>query len=133
AESKSANLEDEDSNDELLQSATVMHNSSASKTAPPSVPPAFPPVSHRRHEAAESAPAPAVPASSISSFPPAAPAKRASDSMQIPVTHLEPSKPLSLDIPDLSFPIIGHIDESTSFNNDSDNDDTNDDTSDGLA
>ena len=53
--------------------------------------------------------------------------------MQIPVTHLEPSKPLSLDIPDLSFPIIGHIDESTSFNNDSDNDDTNDDTSDGLA
>ena len=53
--------------------------------------------------------------------------------MQIPVTHLEPSKPLILDIPDLSFPIIGHIDESTSFNNDSDNDDTNDDTSDGLA
>ncbi|MFW0901718.1 DivIVA domain-containing protein [Gardnerella sp. Marseille-QA0894] len=136
AESKSANLEDEDSNDELLQSATVMHNSSASKTAPPSVPPAFPPVSHRMHEAAESAPAPApapAPASSIPSFPPAAPAKRASDSMQIPVTHLEPSKPLSLDIPDLSFPIIGHIDESTSFNNDSDNDDTNDDTSDGLA
>lgn len=135
AESKSANLEDEDSNDELLQSATVMHNSSASKTAPPSVPPAFPPVSHRTHEAAESAPAPApaAPASSIPSFPPAAPAKRASDSMQIPVTHLEPSKPLSLDIPDLSFPIIGHIDESTSFNNDSDNDDTNDDTSDGLA
>ncbi|WP_421775777.1 DivIVA domain-containing protein [Gardnerella sp. KA00288] len=132
AESKSANLEDEDSNDELLQSATVMHNSSASKTVPPSVPPAFPPVSHRTHEAAESAPAPA-PASSIPSFPPAAPAKRASDSMQIPVTHLEPSKPLSLDIPDLSFPIIGHIDESTSFNNDSDNDDTNDDTSDGLA
>lgn len=153
AESKSANLEDEDSNDELLQSATVMHNSSASNTLPPtlppavkpaakpaantsmppSVPPAFPPVSHRTHEAAESAPAPAAPASSIPSFPPAAPAKRASDSMQIPVTHLEPSKPLSLDIPDLSFPIIGHIDESTSFNNDSDNDDTNDDTSDGLA
>lgn len=135
AESKSANLEDEDSNDELLQSATVMHNSSASNTMPPSVPPAFPPVSHRTHEAAESAPAPApaAPASSIPSFPPAAPAKRASDSMQIPVTHLEPSKPLSLDIPDLSFPIIGHIDESTSFNNDSDNDDTNDDTSDGLA
>lgn len=152
AESKSANLEDEDSNDELLQSATVMHNSSASNTLPPtlppsvkpvakpaantsmppSVPPAFPPVSHRTHEAAESAPAPA-PASSVPSFPPAAPAKRASDSMQIPVTHLEPSKPLSLDIPDLSFPIIGHIDESTSFNNDSDNDDTNDDTSDGLA
>lgn len=153
AESKSANLEDEDSNDELLQSATVMHNSSASNTLPPtlppavkpaakpaantsmppSVPPAFPPVSHRTHEADESAPAPAAPASSIPSFPPAAPAKRASDSMQIPVTHLEPSKPLSLDIPDLSFPIIGHIDESTSFNNDSDNDDTNDDTSDGLA
>lgn len=159
AESKSANLEDEDSNDELLQSATVMHNSSASNTVPPtlpptlppavkpvakpaantsvppSMPPAFPPVSHRTHEAAESAPAPAsaAPASSIPSFPPAAPAKRASDSMQIPVTHLEPSKPLSLDIPDLSFPIIGHIDESTSFNNDSDNDDTNDDTSDGLA
>lgn len=155
AESKSANLEDEDSNDELLQSATVMHNSSASNTLPPtlppavkpvakpaantsmppSVPPAFPPVSHRTHEAAESAPAPAsaAHASSIPSFPPAAPAKRASDSMQIPVTHLEPSKPLSLDIPDLSFPIIGHIDESTSFNNDSDNDDTNDDTSDGLA
>lgn len=155
AESKSANLEDEDSNDELLQSATVMHNSSASKTVPPtlpptvkpvakpvantsvppSVPPAFPPVSHRTHEAAESAPAPApaAPASSIPSFPPAAPAKRASDPMQIPVTHLEPSKPLSLDIPDLSFPIIGHIDESTSFNNDSDNDDTNDDTSDALA
>ncbi len=152
AESKSANLEDEDSNDELLQSATVMHNSSASNTLPPtlppavkpaakpaantsmppSVPPAFPPVSHRTHEADESAPAPA-PVSSIPSFPPAAPAKRASDSMQIPVTHLEPSKPLSLDIPDLSFPIIGHIDESTSFNNDSDNDDTNDDTSDGLA
>ena len=154
AESKSANLEDEDSNDELLQSATVMHNSSsntvpptlpptvkpvakpvANTSVPPSVPPAFPPVSHRTHEAAESAPAPApaAPASSIPSFPPAAPAKRASDSMQIPVTHLEPSKPLSLDIPDLSFPIIGHIDESTSFNNDSDNDDTNDDTSDGLA
>lgn len=132
AESKSANLEDEDSNDELLQSATVMHNSSASNTLPPSVPPAFPPVSHRTNEATESAPAPA-PASSVPSFPPAAPAKRASDSMQIPVTHLEPSKPLSLDIPDLSFPIIGHIDESTSFNNDSDNDDTNDDTSDGLA
>lgn len=132
AESKSANLEDEDSNDELLQSATVMHNSSASNTLPPSVPPAFPPVSHRANEATESAPAPA-PASSVPSFPPAAPAKRASDSMQIPVTHLEPSKPLSLDIPDLSFPIIGHIDESTSFNNDSDNDDTNDDTSDGLA
>ena len=147
AESKSANLEDEDSNDELLQSATVMHNSSsntvpptvkpvakpaANTSVPPSVPPAFPPVSHRTHEAAESAPAPA-PASSIPSFPPAAPAKRAFDSMQIPVTHLEPSKPLSLDIPDLSFPIIGHIDESTSFNNDSDNDDTNDDTSDGLA
>lgn len=146
AESKSANLEDEDSNDELLQSATVMHNSSsntvppivkpvakpaANTSVPPSVPPAFPPVSHRTHEAAESAPAPApaAPASSIPSFPPAAPAKRASDSMQIPVTHLEPSKPLSLDIPDLSFPIIGHIDESTSFNNDSDNDDT----SDGLA
>lgn len=152
AESKSANLEDEDSNDELLQSATVMHNSSsntvppsvpptvkpvakpaANTSVPPSVPPAFPPVSHRTHEAAESAPAPAASASSIPSFPPAAPAKRASDSMQIPVTHLEPSKPLSLDIPDLSFPIIGHIDESTSFNNDSDNDDTNDDTSDGLA
>ncbi|WP_019260823.1 DivIVA domain-containing protein [Gardnerella greenwoodii] len=154
AESKSANLEDEDSNDELLQSATVMHNSSsntvpptlpptvkpvakpsANTSVPPSVPPAFPPVSHRTNEAAESAPAPApaAPASSIPSFPPAAPAKRASDSMQIPVTHLEPSKPLSLDIPDLSFPIIGHIDESTSFNNDSDNDDTNDDTSDGLA
>lgn len=150
AESKSANLEDEDSNDELLQSATVMHNSSsntvppivkpvakpaANTSVPPSVPPAFPPVSHRTHEAAESAPAPApaAPASSIPSFPPAAPAKRVSDSMQIPVTHLEPSKPLSLDIPDLSFPIIGHIDESTSFNNDSDNDDTNDDTSDGLA
>lgn len=150
AESKSANLEDEDSNDELLQSATVMHNSSsntvpptvkpvakpaANTSVPPSVPPAFPPVSHRTHEAAESAPAPApaAPASSIPSFPPAAPAKRASDSMQIPVTHLEPSKPLSLDIPDLSFPIIGHIDESTSFNNDSDNDDTNDDTSDALA
>lgn len=155
AESKSANLEDEDSNDELLQSATVMHNSSsntvpptlpptvkpvakpsANTSVPPSVPPAFPPVSHRTHEAAEyaSAPAaPAAPASSIPSFPPAAPAKRESDSMQIPVTHLEPSKPLSLDIPDLSFPIIGHIDESTSFNNDSDNDDTNDDTSDGLA
>ncbi|MFP1695336.1 DivIVA domain-containing protein [Gardnerella greenwoodii] len=152
AESKSANLEDEDSNDELLQSATVMHNSSsntvpptlpptvkpvakpsANTSVPPSVPPAFPPVSHRTHEAAESASAPAAPASSIPSFPPAAPAKRESDSMQIPVTHLEPSKPLSLDIPDLSFPIIGHIDESTSFNNDSDNDDTNDDTSDGLA
>ena len=148
AESKSANLEDEDSNDELLQSATVMHNSSsntvpptvkpvakpaANTSVPPSVPPAFPPVLHRTHEAAESAPAPAAPASSIPSFPPAAPAKRASDPMQIPVTHLEPSKPLSLDIPDLSFPIIGHIDESTSFNNDSDNDDTNDDTSDGLA
>lgn len=156
AESKSANLDDEDSNDELLQSATVMHNSSASATVPPTVPPAvkpaakpvantsvpptvppaFPPVSHRTHEAAESAPesAPESAASAIPSFPPAAPAKRASDSMQIPVTHLEPSKPLSLDIPDLSFPIIGHIDESTSFNNDSDNDDDNsDDTSDGIA
>ena len=137
AASKPSNvLNDTDSNDELLQSATVMRNSSESSVLPPS----FTPAARNRNNSPAApkpvaAPAPA-PAESIPSFAPQDPAQHSSQhsSLNIPELHvsdLQPSKPLSLDIPDLSFPIIGHIDESTNFGSssqsgdDSENNDRN--------
>lgn len=126
AASKPSNvLNDTDSNDELLQSATVMRNSSESSVLPPS----FTPAARNRNNS--SAPKPvAAPASdeSIPSFAPQDSAQHSSQhsSLNIPelhVSNLQPSKPLSLDIPDLSFPIIGHIDESTNFGSSSQGDD----------
>lgn len=143
AGNSSVSLDDTDSNDELLQSATVMHNSTESAKMPP----AFPPVirSNNEHSAKSESSAPSYPpsypptparesassresASDIPSFPPAAPVKRS----PLPVppltsAHFEPSKPLVLDVPDLSFPIISHIDESGAFDGDlNDVDDGND-------
>lgn len=110
AASNSSNIDDTDSNDELLQSATVMHNSTSSAPVPPSFTPAA-----TRHDN----PAPAARTSTaVPSFPPAAPTQRTHPVQQMPITHLAPSKPLNLDIPDLSFPIIGHIDESNVFDDD---------------
>ncbi len=122
AASKPSNvLNDADSNDELLQSATVMRNSSESSVLPPS----FTPAARNRNNSPAPAPAPAE---SIPSFAPQDPAQHSSQhsSLNIPelhVSNLQPSKPLSLDIPDLSFPIIGHIDESTNFGSSSQSDD----------
>lgn len=107
----------------FLQSATVMRNSSESSVLPPS----FTPAARNRNNSPApkpvAAPAPA-PAESIPSFAPQDPAQHSS--LNIPELHvsdLQPSKPLSLDIPDLSFPIIGHIDESTNFGSSSQGDD----------
>ena len=122
AASKPSNvLNDTDSNDELLQSATVMRNSSEASVLPPS----FTPAARNRNNSPAPAPAPAE---SIPSFAPQDPAQHSSQhsSLNIPelhVSNLQPSKPLSLDIPDLSFPIIGHIDESTNFGSSSQSDD----------
>ena len=113
-------LDDADSNDELLQSATVMQNT----TNPAVIPPSFAPTYHRnvvKPADTESS------ASAIPSFPPAAPANRTSlPNPPMPIMHLEPSKPLNLDIPDLSFPVMGHVDESNDFNDDDSDDDTSD-------
>ena len=134
AASKPSNvLNDTDSNDELLQSATVMRNSSESSVLPPS----FTPAARNRNNSPAPMPAPApAPSESIPSFAPQDSAQHSSQhsSLNIPelhVSNLQPSKPLSLDIPDLSFPIIGHIDESTNFGSssqsgdDSENNDRN--------
>lgn len=126
AASKPSNvLNDTDSNDELLQSATVMRNSSEASVLPPS----FTPAARNRNNSPAPMPAPAPALSeSIPSFAPQDPAQHSSQhsSLNIPelhVSNLQPSKPLSLDIPDLSFPIIGHIDESTNFGSSSQSDD----------
>ncbi len=126
AASKPSNvLNDADSNDELLQSATVMRNSSESSVLPPS----FTPAARNRNNSPAPMPAPApAPSESIPSFAPQDSAQHSSQhsSLNIPelhVSNLQPSKPLSLDIPDLSFPIIGHIDESTNFGSSSQSDD----------
>lgn len=94
-------IDDTDSNDDLLQSATVMR----AATQDSKLPPAFSPSDH--HNETE------LQASNPPTFAP-----------QTPVTHLTPSKPLSLDIPDLSFPIIDHVDESRIFDDDLHDDDT---------
>ncbi|RFT37829.1 cell division protein DivIVA, partial [Bifidobacteriaceae bacterium NR015] len=128
AASKPSNvLDDADSNDELLQSATVMRNSSEASVLPPS----FTPAARNRNNSPAPMPAPApapAPSESIPSFAPQDSAQHSSQhsSLNIPelhVSNLQPSKPLSLDIPDLSFPIIGHIDESTNFGSSSQDDD----------
>ena len=155
-----------DSNDELVQSATVLHNVSennhasvgsvdAADYAP--LPPAFPPVVHRHAATASHRDVDdQVASSAIPSFPPAlreasasvsqAAANTASKtpvsaasaspvfpvasahedasntgassksaSYDMPILNVQPSKPLNLDIPDLSFPIMGHVDESNLF------------------
>lgn len=155
-----------DSNDELVQSATVLHNVSennhasvgsvdAADYAP--LPPAFPPVVHRHAATASHRDVDdQVASSAIPSFPPAlreasASASQAaantasktpvsaasaspvfpvasahedasntgasskSSSYDMPILNVQPSKPLNLDIPDLSFPIMGHVDESNLF------------------
>ena len=113
-------LDDADSNDELLQSATVMQNTDNPEVIPPSFAPAY-------HRSAAKPASTESSASAIPSFPPAAPANRTSlPNPPMPVTHLETSKPLNLDIPDLSFPVIGHVDESNDFNGDDSDDDTSD-------
>ncbi|RFD79674.1 cell division protein DivIVA [Gardnerella vaginalis] len=160
-----------DSNDELVQSATVLHNVSennhasvgsvdAADYAP--LPPAFPPVVHRHAATASHRDVDdQVASSAIPSFPPAlreasasasqaaadtaygnqapvvspapvAPifpvasahedashtgASSKSSSYDMPILNVQPSKPLNLDIPDLSFPIMGHVDESSLFDN----------------
>ena len=126
AASKPSNvLNDTDSNDELLQSATVMRNSSESSVLPPSFTPA---ARNRNNSSAPKPVAAPAPDESIPSFAPQDSAQHSSQhsSLNIPelhVSNLQPSKPLSLDIPDLSFPIIGHIDESTNFGSSSQGDD----------
>lgn len=126
AASKPSNvLNDTDSNDELLQSATVMRNSSESSVLPPSFTPA---ARNRNNSSAPKTVAAPAPDESIPSFAPQDSAQHSSQhsSLNIPelhVSNLQPSKPLSLDIPDLSFPIIGHIDESTNFGSSSQGDD----------
>lgn len=168
----SSNMLDDntDSNDELVQSATVLHNVSennhasvasvdaadhAADHAP--LPPAFPPVVHRHAATASHRDVDdQVASSAIPSFPPAlreasasvsqAAANTASKtpvsaasaspvfpvasahedasntgassksaSYDMPILNVQPSKPLNLDIPDLSFPIMGHVDESNLF------------------
>ena len=160
-----------DSNDELVQSATVLHNVSennhasvgsvdAADYAP--LPPAFPPVVYRHAATASHRDVDdQVASSAIPSFPPAlreasasasqaaadtaygnqapvvspapvAPifpvasahedashtgASSKSSSYDMPILNVQPSKPLNLDIPDLSFPIMGHVDESSLFDN----------------
>ena len=169
----SSNMLDDntDSNDELVQSATVLHNVSennhasvgsvdAADYAP--LPPAFPPVVHRHAATASHRDVDdQVASSAIPSFPPAlreasasasqaaantaygnqapvvspapvAPifpvasahedashtgASSKSSSYDMPILNVQPSKPLNLDIPDLSFPIMGHVDESSLFDN----------------
>lgn len=126
AASKPSNvLNDTDSNDELLQSATVMRNSSESSVLPPSFTPA---ARNRNNSSAPKPVAAPAPDESIPSFAPQDSAQHSSQhsSLNIPelhVSNLQPSKPLSLDIPDLSFPIIGHIDESTNCGSSSQGDD----------
>ena len=102
-----------------------MRNSSESSVLPPSFTPA---ARNRNNSSAPKPVAAPAPDESIPSFGPQDSAQHSSQhsSLNIPelhVSNLQPSKPLSLDIPDLSFPIIGHIDESTNFGSSSQGDD----------
>lgn len=143
AAGNSANsIDDTDSNDELLQSATVMHNTSEATNLPP----AFPPVvnNHDQHEdkPAESANSAANGGANggvnggvngganapIPSFPPSAPSQNTSLPLPpLPVPDFSLDEPLKLEVPDISFPLMGHVDESDANNGEENEDNRNGD------